>query len=185
MKLSDGEKLILVMLSEIHANLKIRNGIDPKLVLSAIDGGYHWGLKWAYPGIFHGAGENEPAVTETCDVLDMWYLLEASYEKLSPAEKERVVTEGELSRKELKFDGFDANNEEHYGIARFLIHDLGRFSTFGERDINSHFPSIEMYRRMLAVFKPLRQGLGRELLTAAQLIDVLNARVHPDYRPAK
>jgi hypothetical protein len=32
MKLSDGEKLILVMLSEIHQNFGIKDGIDPKFV---------------------------------------------------------------------------------------------------------------------------------------------------------
>ena len=52
MNLSDGEKLILAMLSEIHEALEIKNGVDPKFVQSAIYSGNFWGLKWQYSGIF-------------------------------------------------------------------------------------------------------------------------------------
>lgn len=36
MNLSDQEKLILIMLSEIYEHLKIKNGIDAKFVQSSI-----------------------------------------------------------------------------------------------------------------------------------------------------
>jgi hypothetical protein len=42
-KLSDGDKLILMMLSEIHEHLKIENGDDSKFVQSTILSGNLWG----------------------------------------------------------------------------------------------------------------------------------------------
>jgi len=48
MKLSDSEKLILVMLAEIHKHLGIEGGIDPDFVQEAIHSGNVWGLQWQY-----------------------------------------------------------------------------------------------------------------------------------------
>ncbi len=45
MQLSDSEKLILIMLSEIHKHLGIKNGIEPEFVESAIYNEQTWGLK--------------------------------------------------------------------------------------------------------------------------------------------
>jgi hypothetical protein len=46
MKLSDGEKLILIMLSDVYEKLEIEGEINPKFVKSAIGSGHPWGLKW-------------------------------------------------------------------------------------------------------------------------------------------
>jgi len=72
MKLSDGEKLILFMLSELYEKLGIEGEMDPKFIKSAICSGNTWGLKWQYTGIFD-SGETKPElVTEVANILDMW-----------------------------------------------------------------------------------------------------------------
>lgn len=112
----------------------------------------------------------------------MWNFIESGYGKLSKKDKERVETEAEPFGKSITFRGFDGNNEsEHMGIARFLIDDLERFSTLKGRDLNSHMPSTETYRRMLGVFEPMRRNLMGGELSASQIIDVLKAMRHPDY----
>ena len=50
------------------------------------------------------------------------------------------------------------------------------------RDLGSHAPSIQMYRRMLSVFEPIRRRLTGGELTATQIIDILKAKLHPDHR---
>ena len=45
MKLTDPEKLILIMLTEIHEKLKIENGIDSKFVQEAIYSDNTWTMK--------------------------------------------------------------------------------------------------------------------------------------------
>lgn len=183
LKFSDGEKLTMLMLCEVYKHLNIKGDIDPAFVEAAIHGGHHWGFSWRYQGIFHGHEDNVQVVSEVGDVLDMWYFIESGYGKLSKKDKERVETEAEPFGKSITFRGFDGNNEsEHMGIARFLIDDLERFSTLKGRDLNSHMPSIETYRRMLGVFEPMRRNLMGGELSASQIIDVLKAMRHPDYQ---
>lgn len=180
LKFSDGEKLIMLMICEVYKHLKMEGEIDPSFVEAALHGGHHWGLKWEYSGIFHGHEDNEKTVSEVGDVLDTWWFIEQSYAKLSKKDKDRVEKEAHPFGKNVTFPGFDGNYEgEHIGIAHFLIRDMDRFSDFKGRDLNSHMPSIEAYRRMLPVFKPMRESLaGGNLLSAEQIIDLLNARRH-------
>ena len=72
------------------------------------------------------------------------------------------------------FAGFDGNNEsELYSIATFLINDMGRFTKFKGRELNSHTHTRERYRRMLSVFLPLRTTLHGGALSVEQLIQVM------------
>ena len=71
MKLSDGEKLILTMLCEIHEKLKIENGVDTELVKEAIYGGNLWGMKWAFTGIFHDSEPTDEVVEEAAEIMDI------------------------------------------------------------------------------------------------------------------
>lgn len=176
MELSSGEKLILVMLSEIYEHLKIEGEIDPQFVRSAIFSEQTWSLAWQYPGIF-GSGENEtpPVVREVGDILEMWEALEISYRELQPADKTRV--DAETKPLGVQFRGFDGNYETEYmGTAGFLINELERFSTFKGRDLNSHLPSLNTYRRMLAAFRLLRDSHTFNTLDAEQIIKILKER---------
>src|SRR5260370_31721904 len=71
LKLSDGEKLIILMLCELYEHLKVKREIDPTFVASAIRGGHLWSLDWEYPGIFDGHEDNKTTVHEVIDILDM------------------------------------------------------------------------------------------------------------------
>src|ERR1700730_12916882 len=128
MRLSDGEKLILLMLSEVHQELGISSGVDAKLVQSAIYNDKTWAIPWEMGSITFEDTKTPGVVNNVIDTLEMWDILELSYEKLSPEDKSRVLTEAEPFGKEVKFGGFDVNNEgKHYGTARFLVDDMGRF----------------------------------------------------------
>lgn len=177
MELSNGEKLILIMLSEIYEHLKIDGDINPELVKNAIFGEQTWGLAWAYPGIV-GSSENKtpPVVSKVLDILEMWELLENSYKRLQPADKARVEEEADPFGSDVRFRGFDGNNETEYMTAAgFLVNDLERFSIFKGRDLNSHMPSLDIYERMMAIYNPLRNSYDFDLLNAEQIIRILNA----------
>ena len=182
MELSDGEKLILIMLSEIYEKLQLDGEIDPQFIKSAIFSENTWGINWKYSGIPFEDDKTPQIVKEIANILDMWEIIETSYEKLS--EKDKILVEKEASPfgRNPRFHGFDGNNESKLmGIAIFLIDDLNRFQRFIERDLNSHYPSIDVYRRMYAVFEPMRLGL-KNLLNANQLIQILREKVHPKRR---
>jgi uncharacterized protein len=184
MKLTDGEKLILIMLSEIHEKLGIKNGIDPKFVQTAIYHDMLWALRWKYSGVPFERGENPTSVSEVLKILDMWRFVEESYEKLSPSDKNRVAIEAQPFGKHVRFQGFDGNNEtEHFGIAQFLVNEMGEFSHFKDRDLNSHLPlSLDTYKRMYAVFEPMRRTLVDRDLSAIQIIELMKTKIHPERR---
>ena len=179
--LSDGEKLILLTLRDLFKQLKLKDGeMDLDFVAETIFGGHSWGLEWQYSGIFHGHEDAEAVVSEVVGVLDMWSFLESGYEKLSKKDKARVAAEAEPLGKHVKFSGFDGNNEsEHMGVARFMIEQLERFTCFKGRDLNSHMPSIDTYRRMVAAFEPIRRTLTGRALNADEIIGLLKAWLHP------
>lgn len=176
-RISDGEKLILAMLRDVYRHLNIKGEIDPDLVLSALVGGHYWGLAWEYTGLFHEHEDRRRSVSEVVDILDMWSFLESGYARLTKEDKERIPKELEPMGENVRFPGFDGNNEaEHLSIAGFLIEKMHRFESFKGRDLNSHMPVLDGYRRMLAVFEPMRRTLiGREL-SASQIIEILKAR---------
>ncbi len=182
-RFSGGEKLILIMLCDLYKHLKISGEIDPGFVASAIFGGHNWGLSWEYSGLFHDHVDSDSVVSEVVDVLDMWSLMENGYASLSETDKQRIAVEADPFGKHVVFSGFDGNNEtEHYSVARFMIDDLERFSGFKGRELNSHAPLMESYRRMLALFEPMRRTLIGIELSASQIIDLLKERMHPDRR---
>ena len=185
MKLTDGEKLVLIMLCDLHKKLGLDEEIDPNFVKSAILSDNLWGINWKFSGIPFEREETPKDVLEVLDILDMWSLIERSVELLP--EKEKAVLEKRAAPfgKNVKFGGFDGNHETSYlGIAEFLIRDLERFQEFKDRDLNSHMPTIGMYRRMIKVFKPIKSELDTSNyhLNAEQLITILLEQIHSDNR---
>lgn len=182
MKLTNAEKLILVMLAEIQENLGIDGDTDTKLLSRAIYSGNEWALDWEMQGIVGDNAEpTPPDVKDVADILDMWSFLEEAIESFGPEDRDKVKKDAEPFGEHVRFTGFDGNNETRLmGIARFLVDDMGRFSRFKGRDMNSHMPSIDGYRRMLGVFSRIRPTLTHGGLTASQVASVLNARRHPD-----
>ena len=178
-----GEKMILFMLCQLIRQQGSDGDINPKFVEEALACGHHWALDWQYPGIFDARPDPLELVEEVVDVLEMWTALERSYEQLEEADKALVATEAEPFGNDVKFMGFCGNEESrHLGIAHFLTRKLERFPWFRERELNSHMPSIGSYRRMLSIYRPIRQRtLGRDL-SASEIIALLREEVHPDNR---
>ncbi len=166
MKLSDSEKLILIMMGEIYKKLEIVGEIDTGFIESAITTNNTWGISHEY-AIFENT--DNPKVEEVSSILNMWSVIESSYYKLTDEDKILVEKDNNL-----EFKGFDGNNEaDELSIARFFIENLNKFVEFKNRDINSHMPSIEKYRKMLLIFKPMREGIGSNFIDAKQLIEIL------------
>ncbi len=181
-KLSDGEKLILLMLSEIHEHLQIENGTNTALVKEAIYSGNLWGLDWGMPGVYHGTETPEEIVREMVHILAMWQRLEESFSGLNAKDKEWLAKESDLG-KDVKFYGFDGNDHtevQYISAARFMIEHLDRFPIFKGRDLNAHMPILQAYRRMLPVFEPILMEVSNRDFSAAQIAKVLDAYRHPD-----
>lgn len=176
---------MLTMLAEIHETVKVKDGIDTKLLKEAIYSDNTWALLWEMPGLFDSGQKEEdpPEVKEVVDILEMWEFIEEGHEALGPPDRKRVETEAKPFGSHVKFTGFDGNYEGRWmSIACFLVDDMKRFSRFKGRDMNSHgSPPLDAYRRMLAVWEPIRATLDGKPLTADQIIQLLNAETHPSH----
>lgn len=177
--LTDGEKLIAVMLSDLIKASGAQVETDVDLVRKVIFGGHYWALGWEMPGIFHGHSDKQRRVRFVVDVLEMWSLIEEAFEKLDESDRKRLAAVVGPLGEDVEFPGFDGNEEsEHLGIARFLVEDLERFTRFreGHRDLNSHCPTLDRYAAMLKVFEPIRKTLVGRRLTPDELAALLGAR---------
>lgn len=183
MKISDGEKLILLMLSELYEKMGIKGEFEPEFIKSAIFRDHLWGIPWKYSGIPFEDQETPEIVKEVVDILDMWSFIEHGYQNLSDEDKAQLEKDAGPFGKDPQFRGFDGNNEsEHMSVASFLINDLERFEEFKGRSMNSHCPSIETYGRMLAVFEPMRRNLMSGRLSLSNLTTILKEKLHPEHR---
>jgi len=179
------DRLIIAMLADLYKHLKVKGEIDAGLVMSALYGGHYWALNWQATGmpthLFHNHEDKKEDVTFVIDVLDMWEFIETAFQKLSKQDRNRIAAEVDGSfGKHVKFFGFDAHSQNGESgllhIAEYMVEKLGSFkSTFGGRDLDSHVPMADKYRRMYRVFDPIRRTLIGTTLSTDQLIKVLNA----------
>lgn len=181
MKLTDGEKLIVVMLCDVYKALNLKGSVDPDFVSSSVLSGNFQELKWELDGIFRDHEERNKAVTEVGEILDMWSAIERAYKRLTVEEKREVEAGAGPLGRGVRFSGFDDNTEnEHREIAHFFIEKMGRFERFQGRALNAHMPSLEGYRRMLRVFAPMRPPVGDARLGVQQIIALANAEKYAD-----
>ncbi|MBI2046308.1 MAG: YfbU family protein [Parcubacteria group bacterium] len=178
MDISKGEKLILSTLSNIANELKLENTkreID--LIVKALFHGKSWAIDWEHEWVNTDDGPYK-YVEETINILSMWDYLSHIYKKLP--KKDREMVDGACSfMKWGKFPGFDGNNEPHFGIARFLIEDMKRFTNFDPQKINSHFPVVDNYLSMYSEFDKQhyknRKPIGvSELITITKKFEISN-----------
>jgi uncharacterized protein YfbU (UPF0304 family) len=176
-RISDGERVLIGMMGDLYKHLKVKGEFDPPFICEALGGGHSWALRWEYSGLVNDEEEDTPEQRRAVlDVLDLWYVIEASFNKLSKKDKERVTKE----HGDVGFPGFDGNHETVYmSIAYFLIERLGRYQEFKDRDLNSHTSHMPVYDRMLRVYAPMKKNLMGRLLSADEISELLSAMKHP------
>jgi uncharacterized protein len=178
--LGNGERLMVLMLCQLIKHLKVKTDFDPAFLEDVIYGGHYWGLDFEYSGLFHSHVDSEVVVSEVVDILDMWSFLERGFAALSKKDKERVAAEAKPFGEQVRFAGFDGNEEREYvGVARFFIDKLNRFTDFKGRELNAHMRTIDTHRRMLSVFEPIRSALIGRDLNATEIIQILQAKLRP------
>lgn len=182
MKMSKEQKLLALLLCDIHKALKIEDSlVDAGFISGAIIGGHDWALDSELEGqlIPEEAIPNDVYIFVT-DVLDMHSIMEDSYERLSDEDKKRMSVEAAPFGGNRSFMGFDGNNEHQYrSVCSFLIKKMQRFTDFHDRaNLNSHSPTLDIYQRMLDVFLPNRAFP----LSVDTMIEINRARFHPEHR---
>lgn len=169
MKFSPAERLILMMLADIHKHLKISGEIDAAFVIDHL-GSDEWAFGRKYQFL---SEETTPAdvVNEVYDILNMWRAIEPSFQSLPPKQQDLVKRTTSLSG--VEFEGFD-NLEPHLHVARIMIERLGLYAEFKGRDLDTHGPTIEEHRVRFKKWKSLGK---KATLSEDELIRVLGAGI--------
>jgi uncharacterized protein len=176
MNLSDGEKLILVMLCDIHKALNLKGTIDPDSLRPLILDKDQRELKLATNGESHDRPDRASVAAEVSEILDMWSAIERGYKHLTVDEKREVEAGAGPLGRGVRFSGFDSASESEYrAAAHFLIEETGEFERFQGRNLDAHMPSLDGYRRMLRFYGPMRPAAGDPRLGAHQIIALANA----------
>ena len=163
--LNNFEKLSLVIAAQSAAK---NNGyyVDPNLVAELVSYGNEWALTWEYDFLKKEPHSKDAIVDETVEILEMFQHLQSSEKELTG------------SIKETRHDGFDGNNDDHYGIARVLTQDLKRFTDLAGAGLNSHsIGSLSTYQKMLKKYRPIADAKLKDaqynLLSTAEINTVL------------
>jgi uncharacterized protein YfbU (UPF0304 family) len=113
----------------------------------------------------------EDECKEVLDILDLYRAITFSYRKLEDKEG--------LSEYMIKFEGFDANDEEEYRrylYTRYFILKLDRYKELQyngkDTEYNSHSPKLPKYRRMLEQWK---KAGSKQDLTKEEIFRILDA----------
>jgi uncharacterized protein YfbU (UPF0304 family) len=111
----------------------------------AVENGYSLHYSWLVEHFYEEMTEAE--CREVLDILDMYRAITFSYQKLADPSG--------IDEYWLRFRGFDGNNEsKQFSYVQYFISDLGRFEELKYEadypDFNSHMPTLEKYRQMLA-----------------------------------
>ena len=158
-KLTLNERLILRNQIEILSKLDPEN--NPEYLLKILDNGIE-GMYWELFSRLSFTTIPKEVVSETYDILDMYRVIgnEINESTLDDIEK-------------IRFNGFDANNDDHYLIMKILIEDLSKYEEHKNTNYNSHSSaSIGRYRRILSKYKEL--NIDYRNVTDEQLQELIN-----------
>ncbi len=90
---------------------------------------------------------------ETFEILTMYRVINNFIGTLAYDEKKTLDLDS------IQFQGFDANNDDHYHFMEFLIEKEGRYKELSEMYRNSHDSlTIEKYRTILRVYRSKKQN---------------------------
>lgn len=172
MKLSQGEKLILLALASQQDG---EEQLDLAFIRKCILSGNTWALTWKFVGV--PTDDVSPAIAEeTSKILSMWSYIEHSVSKLEREEREAL--EKSVYPYDLEFSGFDGNHDPHHQVACFLVEDMKSHEDFQGRSLNSHTQtSLPHYRKMLPFYETaLREtSFGGGPLSAEQIATIVRA----------
>lgn len=167
--LTNAERLILANQYKILSHLE-KNESYARLSDELLEG-----HEWLYSDALGNVSEVMP--TEDADhvitILGIFGDLRDSYAHL--------VDKSGIDPDDVTFRGFDGNNESDLRSFARALRKSDRFvDTLGEEVKNSHMPTTDLYRRMIAKWREL--GEPNCPYSKETMLAIIAARVHPDSR---
>ncbi len=134
------------------------------------------GYELLYDEIFQGVYDDKDVLDEKTSLYVMEVL--AMYDNMNYA-MTRLKDKPDVSEYDLKFPGFDGNNEPTLlGFANFFCRTRNAFERVlvDGRILNSHMPTGDLYERMLTAY---RLSEDKNRLTGKDIERILEAQPYP------
>ena len=162
--LTETERQILANQYRILAHLKSDKSyeVSAEILERGFTGQYH--------SAFHTNSEEKSIeiCNETSEILNMYRRINHSITKLTDEER------AELDLEKIKFEGFDANNNDHYHYMKFLVEKMNLWQEHKDSYINSHsIFSLEKYRKMRDYEKQLENPNNIDIKDLKKYIDAV------------
>ncbi len=154
MELDLKDRLILYNQYEILKGINAEECEEYELMQNIVVNGF----KYNYSELIEGFYDETPELISefVFDVLQMYRVLNNSYEELSLEEKQQI------NKNDITYGGFDGNEEgSYYTYANFVLEDLGRYEEIynnGKVELNSHRNMLNKYTRMVRTWKEVKSG---------------------------
>lgn len=174
-KLTDVERFTIANQYEILSRLDALQGGHESASYMRLAANLREGHEWLYSQMFENLYDvlDVDSTQHVLDIVQIYDSIYWSYASLSD--------KSGIKKEDIAFPGFDGNNEsELLGFAHALL-ESGRYeSVLKDRKLNSHCPTYEMYRRMIAKWNELGRPMAN--LSSGAILAILAEKVHPDYR---
>ena len=169
-KLTKKERALFVYLLKI-----LKNQGDEEYDYDNLIKALEYGYELHYGDVFDCLFDEELSADdcrEVLDILEMYRGIIYSFINLK-----RDGKNVSLSENDVKFPGFDGNNEtKQMSYTDYFIKDLGRYDEIEELshgNYNSHWPKLGKYRAMLMKWETYKALPNRYMMTEQQIIDLL------------
>ena len=172
--MTEKERLFLANQYLILSKLDENNAEHYKRMVKVVEQGYEYDLNLILDSTRDVFPDNKCRFT--LDVLQMYFEIISSYEELK-----RNNVKIDLKENDIRFPGFDGNKESEYlCYAIFVLEDPHRFDyikKYPGDDNNSHYPTIERYKRSLVVYNEISQlkGVHRLPLSEDEINRIIKA----------
>lgn len=154
MIVTDAEKLILLMLSDLHEAAGL-DKMNINFLRSAIITDNTWAINWEMPDLGLDLSDTPQDAIDVVNFMHMWGVLEDTWNNISENKKENILEKVKIG-KNVRFPGFHSSAElKLYRIARLFVDDMGRFERYKGRDLNSHVPMREQYEKMYSNYQQI------------------------------
>lgn len=177
MLVSGAEKLILLMLSDLHDKVGLES-FDTNFIRSAITSDNAWALNWEMPELSADFGDTPQVAIDVVDYMFMWGVIEDSWHSISENGRAEIAKQNPFGNN-VRFPGFHSDAEsKEYAVAKLFVDDMGRFERYKGRDLNSHVPMCEQYKKMHQIFDRIEAPSSAYFhLSSSDLLGVLTAGV--------
>ena len=180
MKLSRIERWILSNQYKVLETLDPEQADHYAFCRNAIDRGYEGEYDWMADDVDDERdGLSSADCGEVIDILEMYSDLQRGFDALDD--------KSDIREYQINFPGFDGNHEsKRVGYCRHVCGGRGRYHDLRRpMDWDSHRPLIDAYRRMLAVWRPIRESVhqgtrGTDPLNRREIFEILITAPGPE-----